>query len=97
MPKFINHCDHKEEEYRGVINATKKTSTGLVEVSYDLYVFKAFGFINVCLRYGDDPWEYISLGTLFDITKEQDIKTLYTKLLRRFGAKGKIVFMKKRK
>lgn len=59
-PRWKDCCEHAKESYVATFEIWDK---GKCEV-YDLYVFDQRGRSEVCLRFGDEPGDYISPGNV---------------------------------
>jgi len=66
-PVWKDHCNHGPTEYIASFSVIKNRQGVLSEEKFDLYLFEG-GDIGqeVCIRYGDNPEQYISPGTLAD-------------------------------
>jgi len=61
--KFINGCNHKDNEFIGTIHVYEGVLIGWKY--YDVYVYEdKYEGHNICLRYGNEPEEYLSPSTL---------------------------------
>jgi hypothetical protein len=65
-PRYKDGCGHDPSEFMGTIIAQHDGTPTF----FDVYAFDDHsrkGRLEVCLRYGDEGWEYISPGTLGDV------------------------------
>lgn len=53
---WTDHCEHPEEAYIG--------TTGGRREPHDIYLYMADGHARLCFRYGEEPHEYISPGSV---------------------------------
>jgi len=61
-PIFKNQCNHRKKEYQFTIVISKgKEDTSIGKRYYDVYLFKNFEEMKICLRYGDESAQYRSL------------------------------------
>ena len=58
---FYNHCKHTDDEY---ICSFSVFESGDNIKRYDLYVFQHGKKQEVCIRYGDEPEEYMSMSDI---------------------------------
>jgi hypothetical protein len=70
IPFWKDSCNHPEESYIGsAIYSERYFEEGIVQYKdqkIDVYVFDNPSSQNVCIRYSNEPSEYISPGTLLD-------------------------------
>ncbi len=89
-PKWKDGCEHGAEHYICTFTVMD-SSRGLN--AYDLYLFPEHFFgTEVCIRYGDEPSQYISPGGLGQFLytsgvnwKESPVYTQASQILREFG------------
>jgi hypothetical protein len=68
-PHFIDGCGHKPEEYLGTFRYFEGKT---YEKKWaDVYVHTQHGGQHVCIRTGDEPWDYASVGTVLDLLTSQ--------------------------
>lgn len=85
--KFRKCCDHE-----GYILSfyVYQPINGIVDhKEYDLYLFDNN---RVCLRYGNNPEEYLSIGTLVDMIKRSHTDFVYQEAVTSLLSVGKIQF-----
>lgn len=62
VPKWTDscgHCNNKDDKYIGTYTNHNGT--------YDVYLYEGILGTMVCIRYGNDAPEYISIGTLAEL------------------------------
>jgi len=96
MPKFIDQCNHGIDNFIGTIHVTEKDhKTGeLKQVPYDVHIFEdaIFG-TEVCIRFGNEPDEYLSPGQITNLTGRN--MPVYEKAWRLIQAKGRLIYQRK--
>jgi hypothetical protein len=64
-PVFVDECNHGSDCYIGTIKVETFYNKAFKEELYDIYVFNdAYSGQEVCMRFGNEPHEYISPGPL---------------------------------
>jgi len=90
-PKFLNGCQHPPDTF--VCSFQYFHSAGKDDW-YDLYIFS--GVIDkdeqVCIRYGDKDYKYVSPGTILDVAKSAN--PLYKRVVEVIQSCGKVTFQK---
>ena len=85
---WTNHCNHKEDAYvcsYETIELVGGTARYL-EHKIDMYVYDGDLGTEICLRYGNEPHEYMSAGTFPMVCwSKQEVKKKAIKLLERLG------------
>ena len=91
---WIDHCKHGKEAYIGsfkVFEAGDKLRT------YDLHVFDTKHGQEVCIRYGNEDYEYISPGSLGGFIKRSHMTPAYQAACDLLLDKGDIKYIKRAK
>lgn len=57
-PLYIDHCDHTREKDQFLGHVVHK------DIIYDAYAWMDYDGINICLRFGNNGSEYVSLGSV---------------------------------
>ncbi len=93
--KFKNRCGHLAEEYVGTISDVEKVNGEWMERFYDVYVFadKHFGH-EVCIRYGNEPSEYLSPGTIDMMVRST--REIYRKTMSLIEEQGFFVYKRRK-
>lgn len=78
MPKYTNHCGHKDHEFIGTVvvhNSKRKLQ------EYDVYVYaNSRTGHGICIRYGEEPSEYLSPGTVINLARAKSSEVYYDAL-----------------
>ena len=95
VPVFTDECNHGTDHYVGTIQVLRNhedyKKTGGIFDCYDVYIFHSENYQEVCLRYGNEPHEYISPGTLIDFIRAASNKMPhYYKAMQLILSRGKI-------
>lgn len=96
MPKFEDCCNHGKDSFIGTIHVVEKLpgSRKWSTTPYDIYLFPDRGFgVNVCMRYGNEPSEYIST-TLEHLISAQELSLSYKQAWQLVKAKGKLSWIR---
>jgi len=96
VPKYTNHCKHDKESFIKTIEVIEKVNGEWKENKYDVYVFndKTFG-PEVCIRYGNEPSEYMSPGPLLDFAKRAHGLEVYERAFQAIRKNGIITYTKR--
>jgi hypothetical protein len=70
---WIDHCNHG----KAYVGSFKVFEAGDKYRSYDLYVFDTKHGQEVCIRYGNKDYEYISPGSLGGFIKRSHMTPVY--------------------
>lgn len=96
MPHYENHCNHADEEFVGTMEIVNKIKDQYVTSKFDVYVFAdSYEGHHVCVRYGNEPEEYLSPGHVTNIAKSE--REIYQGALRLILEKGRFIYEKRRK
>jgi hypothetical protein len=88
-PMFRDHCGHGIECYVGSFSHDSK--------KYDVYVYDDHvDHASVCIRYGDEDYEYMSAGSLLGMAKRSHNFPIYQKALELIEEKGRLAYYKKK-
>ena len=84
MPKFTDHCEHGEEAFVTTISEDGQ--------EYDIYRYTGDSYgpreTHVCLRYGEEGFEYLSPGPLRYVRRMAECSALYRRALEIVEAHG---------
>jgi hypothetical protein len=68
-PHWHDACEHGAENLVGSFRIVSNQGDAFRLKKYDLYVFTEHGRQEICIRYGDEPGDYISPGTPKDFVQ----------------------------
>jgi hypothetical protein len=94
MPRFIDHCQHGKKCFIETIQHADSRYADFKD--YDIYVFEDQRLgAEVCIRYGNKPYEYISPGRITDLALKAYIDSLYSTVLTSILSKGRVLYRSK--
>lgn len=87
-PVFDDHCEHGESAYIGSFDLVIRDSNNtFLEGFYDVYVYDGNRGSEICIRYGNEPADYISPGRIdqFAQLQQDEVKTCALALINKHG------------
>ena len=89
MKKYwTNHCKHPKDNYVCSYESIQSTQDGLIEDKIDMYAHSdiSLGETLICLRYGQEPHEYMSCGNVLSVASgREEVKKKAIRLLGYLG------------
>jgi len=87
---WTNHCNHDEEGYICSYESIEPRMVDgkriWIEHKIDMYMYKDSCGTEICLRYGEEPHEYMSNGNISYLCwSKQEVKKKAIKILEELG------------
>jgi len=93
---FEDHCGHGSKEYLGALDYPERKPE-LHFIRLELYIYEDTLGQELCCRYGNEPHEYLSPGSIMEVLI-CDIKTAKRRAIIDFlKAKGRVTWKQKEK
>jgi len=95
-PYWENKCEHFPDTYMGSINFPTVYDKKHITVKYDIYIYedKSENCQHICIRYGKEVNEYMSVGNISQFIRASEMNSDYRKVLDFLRSKGKFCFEK---
>ena len=92
MPSWKDGCNHEKSAYVGTYEAIIARNDHPERLTYDLYIYEDRRGLSTCIRYGNEPHEYLSPGPLMNVIKYSAQDEIYAGAVECMLKHGKITY-----
>lgn len=90
-PKWVDHCGHGPHTYVATFESVyADVNKKIVREELDLHVWHGN---KICLRFGNEPSEYYSPGTVSNVLRSAHLMESYARVTQILLAMGRIVWV----
>lgn len=85
VPKWTNHCKHADSTFLGWVQSGTDV--------YDVYIFPtSWGEMDVCARFGNEPGDYVGIGTVTDLLRASYVAEEYRHIAQFLLSNGTVTY-----